>query len=239
MKNAIVPVARMECPSIEAVKDWFDDALKSHDPKPSYAQCEKLALDLFALAVKTNNELFEKALQKEPAMPFDPLSSGFRNLSVNDYERIRFARFCSAVRALRAEITLLGELSETPFLCPTRGVNGTITPSEISELLLFIGVLAPPVEGKQRGAPRVTWHAAGREIVHLVKNLLMELDYKGSKRETDSNGVVAHVGASAVRHLFGGRMPTQAAFAWAMKDRNRSKGRSTEPLFPHADRLKA
>jgi hypothetical protein len=235
--NCLAPTAK--------VQNWFDDALRKDDPKPSRAACDRLAREFQIIVNRHNNA--ERA--RERPVPFGEL----KDVSLAEELNKRVRKVTAAAKQLMVAANELEDYAggyqwtdKVPLsLDDVKDVLEQIILSPEASAALATQVLPAPPSHRR---PHEAWHAAGREVAPLIQAAMRDAGYVRKKlRMADGESVTAVVGAAVINWAYGIRIKP-AGFASAMKERSRSsetkklKSLSDEESynaqFPDAARIK-
>ena len=227
------------------VRQWFENALRSDDPKPSPGACIKLAREFQVIANRRNNAELWRQAECEGTVP---QPSALKDESWEDIESRMIRKFKDAANQLLFEAEelesffggyqwqngtsavslsqiqeLLGRICAVPKAIVSSGDNG-----QLQEVMNVGGnkIVLRKV-GPTLGRRKEAWHPAGHEIARAIKDAMRTAGYRGSLSAKKPESVTAQVGASTINWFFNTSVKISAdGFASAMKSRDRSKGES-------------
>jgi|SRR5208337_2090810 len=222
--------ARISIPA-EKAREWFCDALRNDDAKPSLAICEKLVQEFSTILNRQNNE----ELERDPGLPLWLA----RDVSQEEEAEKRKAKLRSAANQFFVAV----EEYESYFGYDDRRANEWPFLGEIQQLLLKMGAAPIPSDSSAApGRPREAWHGAARLIAPKIKDALEGAGYRGRLSIVDEESAVAYVGAATINWAYGINIKT-GGFAAAMEKRHRRGGKrvkapTLEEMFPETHFLK-
>jgi hypothetical protein len=200
-------------PTLE-VQRWFDYALRATDPKPSLAECERLARQLQIIANQQNNA----GLERHDSIPLRLL----KDVSPAEEMGKRIGNFMSLANQL---LFAARELEDYAGGYQWMHENGSTSLADIEHILVRIGA-APVAQTSSpapaRGRPREIWHAAALKTAPLISAAMRCVGYQRRLNMTDEESVTAKVGAKAISWAFAIELEP-AGFATAMRMRDRRK----------------
>jgi len=220
----------------QKLQQFFEDALRPNDPRPSPDDCEKLAHDIRIIVNRMNNAELEQEAQRR-GFPVD--RSLLKDISLRD-EKNKLVGEIQALahQMLRAadELEELGGYAWTDFsLADVQQNVGRIAFSPDGA-----GYMPQRPRSSARGRPREPWHAPGRKISRLLAAAMRTVGYGGRLHAKDAESVTAIVGAAVISWIFKSEI-TPEGYATGMRRRDRSRRapeKSFEERFPQVARLK-
>jgi hypothetical protein len=211
---------------------WFGDALPATDPRPSPADCNRLARQFQVIVNRQNNA----ELERHGRVPH----SSLKDVSPAEEMNKRVGKFISIANQL---LFAARELEDYAGGYQWIHEKGSVFLEDIEHILRRIGAI--PVAqtsspAPARGRRRKTWHAAAREMARLISAAMRHAGYRGRLSMTDEESVTANIGAAAISWAFGIKIEA-AGFATAMRMRDRRKRISRDSFlerYPDAARIK-
>ncbi len=218
------------------LEDWFSDALRKDEIArfmPSLAVCAKLARRFQISVNQHNNAELERRGTVDRSLLMDVSLAG-------EIEKKR-AKWRDAViqlkTAARQVTTAARELEDFGCACDSTDVANQLA----SRIIFEISVPQTARSAPARGRRREIWHAAAREIAHLIKSTMQDVGYEGRLNIDDRESIVAIVGAKVVSRAYVKKIKP-SGFATAMRSRDRRRNSAkTEKTFderyPNAKRI--
>ncbi|TLU71460.1 hypothetical protein [Lichenicoccus roseus] len=205
------------------VKDWFENALKQNDPRPSEAVYLQVAEEL------------KKSVNRYRNQSTTP--DKHRDAEPSQYIAQAQIEVTLAANKLLFSLERLGELLQGGLW--TREADG-IPYAELADFLRGMAVSGNVREAPRKlaGKPKAGWHTWGRPFCSRVEEALRNAGYSGNLNRTDRTGVIACIGASMVQHVCDLERMSPETFADAMANRRPSRARRSPGESPQTSRLK-
>lgn len=223
-KPRIAPDKGQVAPAAEVVQNWFDYGLGHDDDKPSRAACEQFAGEFQTIINRQNNA----ELASCGPVPLTVL----KNVSLPEEINKRVRKITDGAKQLMVAARELEDFvggyqwGEVSLNDVKDFLQRIILSSEASAALATQTVSLPASTRR----PREAWHAPARIMAPLIQATLHDAGYKRKVlKATDEKSVIAIIGAEAINWAYGIEIGP-AAFASAMKDRDRSKAAKAEKL---------
>lgn len=212
------------------IRRWFDNALRTDDPKPSFESCFKLARAFQIILNRHNNAGLERIAELE-GRPVDPWE--LKDVSWTELVGKRFREFMDAAHHLMAKAEELGG---------HEWGNGT-TLADIQTVLEGIGAYPKPLRtppSAKRGRPKEAWHSVAPDIARAIIRTMREAGYQGPLSVKYPDAVTVIVGAKLIKLAFGVRVGADG-FVSAVRNRDRTRragAKSFYERYPDAARIR-